>query len=57
MESLTFDRRSNVKLNLKPTGIQAIARSKLKLKRPAEDDVEQVKEWPFIMSISPFYEY
>ena len=57
MESLTFDRRSNLKLNLKPTGIQAIARSRLKLKRPAEDDVEQVKEWPFIMSISPFYEY
>jgi len=37
-------RRSTLKLNLKPTGIQAIARSKLKLKRPAEDDVEQVKK-------------
>lgn len=44
MEKFLRDNRvkrgANLKLNLKPTGIQAIARSKLKLKRSAEDDSE-----------------
>ena len=54
-ESSTDERGANLKLNLKPSGIQAVARSKLKLKRPAEDDVEREKEWSFMMSLSPFY--
>ena len=44
-ESSTDERGANLKLNLKPSGIQAVARSKLKLKRPAEDDAEREKEW------------
>ena len=60
IESSTDQRGANLKLNLKPTGIQAIAKSKLKLKRPAEDerpDAEREKESSFMISfLLTFYE-
>lgn len=51
VESSTSERGSNLKLILKPTGIQSIAKSKLKLKRPAEDDTktQQAKEYSLNM--------